>query len=210
MTDRTTTTEMMRTCFSELMKSVGTSIPGQVLGFDSGSQLAQVQVGVERVDINGNSVALSPITEVPVYFPGGDFCVEYQIDAGNEGLILFSQRCIDAWVNQGGTAPPPIRRFHDMSDALFIPGFRSQANKMSSFQNNGVRLRDKDGTNYIWLKNDGTIAIQATAINIVSNLVVAGDMAVNGGTITNEGVNVGSTHVHGGVTSGPNNTSVPS
>ena len=196
MTDRTTTTEMMRKCFSELMKSVGTSIPGQVLGFDSGSQLAQVQVGIERIDINGKSVALSPISEVPIYFPGGDFCVEYQIDAGNEGLILFSQRCIDAWVNQGGTAPPPIRRFHDMSDALFIPGFRSQPNKLAGFQNNGIRLRDKDGSNFIWLKNDGTILIQATTMNIIANTTFVGNVAVNSGNITNEGVNVGGTHVH--------------
>ena len=49
---RTKQAKMMRDAFRELMKGVFTSVPGHVLTFDPVTQLAQVQVGIVRVDIN--------------------------------------------------------------------------------------------------------------------------------------------------------------
>ena len=145
--------------FGELMKDVCTSIPGHVLTFDPLTQLAQVQIGILRVDANDATFTLKPIVEVPVYFAGGDYCVEYQIDPGCEGDILFSQRCIDGWVQSGGVATNPRGRFHSMQDAMFLPGFRSQPNVLPDFQNNGVRMRNKAGTQFVWLKNDNSISM---------------------------------------------------
>lgn len=149
--------KLIRDSFREILKGVCTSLPGHVLTFDPVKQLAQVQPGISRVDINGAEFAIPPIIEVPVYFPGGDYCVEYQIDAGCEGDILFSQRCIDGWVQSGGVAANPIGRFHNMQDAMFLPGFRSQPNVLPDFQNNGVRMRNRAGTQFVWLKNDNSI-----------------------------------------------------
>ena len=156
---RTRPTELIRDAVREILKGVCTSIPGHVLTFDPTTQLAQVQVGVLRVDINGAEFTVPPIIEVPVYFPGGDYCVEYQIDEGCEGDILFSQRCIDGWIQSGGVATNPIGRFHNMQDAMFLPGFRSRPNALPAFQNNGVRMRNRAGTQFVWLKNDNTITM---------------------------------------------------
>ncbi|MEK2607687.1 Gp138 family membrane-puncturing spike protein [Pseudomonas shirazensis] len=156
---RTRPAELIRDAVRELLKGVCTSVPGHVLTFDPATQLAQVQVGVLRVDINGAEFIVPPIIEVPVYFPGGDYCVEYQIDEGCEGDILFSQRCIDGWIQSGGVATNPIGRFHSMQDAMFLPGFRSQPNALPDFQNNGVRMRNRAGTQFVWLKNDNTISM---------------------------------------------------
>lgn len=149
--------KLIRDSFREILKGVCTSLPGHVLTFDPVKQLAQVQPGISRVDINGAEFTIPPIIEVPVYFPGGDYCVEYQIDSGCEGDILFSQRCIDGWVQSGGVAANPIGRFHNMQDAMFLPGFRSQPNVLPDFQNNGVRMRNRAGTQFVWLKNDNSI-----------------------------------------------------
>ena len=151
--------KLIRDAFREVLKGVCTSTPGHVLTFDPATQLAQVQVGVLRVDINGAEFTVPPIIEVPVYFPGGDYCIEYQIDEGCEGDILFSQRCIDGWIQSGGVATNPIGRFHNMQDAMFLPGFRSQPNALPDFQNNGVRMRNRAGTQFVWLKNDNTISM---------------------------------------------------
>lgn len=204
----TTTTEMMQRCFAALMSKVGTSIPGHVVAFDPVTQLAQIQPGIQRIERDGSAVNLPPAIEVPVCFPGGEFCIEYQIDPGTEGLLIVSQRCIDAWVNQGGVARPPIQRFHDMSDSLFIPGFRSQPGKLAGFENNGVRLRNGDGSQYIWLKNDGTAEITVTALNVVGAVNITGNTAVVG-TMTNNGLDIGSTHRHGGVATGTGTSGVP-
>ncbi|WP_236170140.1 Gp138 family membrane-puncturing spike protein [Pseudomonas parasichuanensis] len=151
--------KMLRDAFREVMKGVCTSIPGHVLTFDAETQLAQLQVGVLRVDINGAEFTVPPIIEVPVHFPGGDYCMEYQIDPGCEGDILFSQRCIDGWVQSGGIASNPVGRFHNMQDAMFLPGFRSKPHALPDFQNNGVRLRNKAGAQFVWLKNDNSISM---------------------------------------------------
>ncbi len=210
--------KLIKDAFVEMMKGVCTSTPGHILAFDPLTQLAQVQIGILRVDVNGAEFAPPPIIEVPVYFPGGAFCVEYQIDPGTEGDILFSQRCVDGWLQTGGVAANPMGRFHDAQDAFFLPGFRSIPKAIKSFQNNGIRLRNVAGTQYAWLKNDGSIDMRNGAgyITVAAN----GTVTINGVTIDPQGNVVSPTdvtasgislksHAHGGVTSGGSNTGGP-
>lgn len=215
--NRTKQTELLRRSFIEMMKGVCTSIPGHILTFNSAAQLAQVQVGIVRVDINDAVFEVGPIIETPVYFPGGDYCVEYQIDPGCEGDILFSQRCIDGWVESGGIAANPIGRFHDMQDAFFLPGFRSKPKALPDFQNNGVRLRNRSGTQFAWLKNDGSIMIENGAGHI--RMAADGTVTINGAIIPVSGDVISAAsvslnnHVHVGSPSAPSgpvsNTGVP-
>ena len=227
---RTKQAKMMRDAFREVMKGVCTSLPGHVRTFDPVTQLAQVQPGILRVDINGAEFTIPPIIEVPVYFPGGDYCVEYQIDDGCEGDILFSQRCIDGWVQSGGVAENPIGRFHNMQDAMFLPGFRSKPNVLPSFQNNGVRMRNRAGTQFVWLKNDNSISMDngvarfsvlADGTTLMQNgsgsfqLQADGTFLINGlkitpdgNVITAAGINL-NTHRHSGVTPGSGTSGVP-
>lgn len=221
---------LIRDAFREVMKGVCTSLPGHVLTFDPVKQLAQVQPGISRVDISGAEFTIPPIIEVPVYFPGGDYCVEYQIDSGCEGDILFSQRCIDGWIQSGGIAANPIGRFHNMQDAMFLPGFRSQPNVLPDFQNNGVRMRNRAGTQFVWLKNDNTVSMDngvakfdllPDGTTLMQNgsgmfqLLADGSFLINGLTITPDGnvitasgVNL-NLHIHSGVTPGSGNSGAP-
>lgn len=201
MTSKTSQTQFAKRSFMEMMKDVGTSIPGHILSFDGNTQLAQLQIGVARIDVNGNKVTPPPIIECPVYFFGGDYCVEVQIDPGCEGIIFFSQRCIDAWVDTGGVANNPIKRFHDFSDAYFLPGIRSQPKRITGFNNNGIRIRNKDASQYAWLKNDGELELKATKIK-----AVADDIDFDSDTLTHKGANIGLGHKHGGVDRGSSNT----
>ena len=182
---RISNTELQRRSFVEMMKDVGTSIPGHFITFDPATQLAQIQIGVQRVDVNGETFEPSPLIECPVAFMGGsEYFIEHQIDEGDECLIVFSQRCIDGWVNTGGIANNPIMRFHDFSDAAILPGLRSQPNAIQSFENNGVRLRNKAGDKFIWLKNDGTAAITVDTLNIIANVELLGDINHTGTQVT--------------------------
>ncbi|ACG60381.1 gp59 putative baseplate protein [Iodobacter phage PhiPLPE] len=227
---KVTQTDLMKTAFVEMMKDVCTSIPGHILAFTAGGQIAQVQIGIMRVDVNGQTFAPPPLIEVPVYFAGGSkFMIEHQLDPGDEGIVLFSQRCIDGWFNTGGVGENPIGRFHDYADAMFLPGMRSQPNAIKSFANNGIRMRDASGSSYIWLKNDGTGEIKVSTLKIIGDVEHTGSQKTSG---TIEAPNVKATtkaespimsattsltvagkemgnHTHGGVQTGPNNTGVP-
>lgn len=186
--------------FAELMKGVYTAIPGHVLAFDPDNQRAQIQVGILRVDINGATYTLPPIINVPVFFQGDEFVVETQIDPNCEGMIFFSQRCTDGWKNTGGVADNPLANFHDMQDAFFLPGFRSLPNVITDFSNNGIRLRNKSGNQFAWLKNDGSIALENGAghIRMASNGVVT----INGVTISTAGAVVSPNTIQGTTVTG--------
>lgn len=215
-----TSSQALKTAFRELMKGVYTCVPGYVITLldDGQNQRAQIQLGVQRVDVSGASFEPKPIIDVPVLFLGGDFAVEYQIDQGCEGLVYFSQRCVDGWKNTGGIAQNPLGRFHDLQDAFFVPGFRSLPNVLPDFENNGIRLRNKSATQFAWLKNDGSIFVENGAGHI--RLGADGVVTINGVTIAPDslvttpndvvadGISV-KDHVHTGVQAGGGNTGAP-
>lgn len=166
------------TAFRNNMKDVYTGIAGHVIAFDPKTQRAQVQIGVIRVNIDGTTFEPPPIVDVPVQFPGDDYVLEFQINPGCEGFIHFSQRCLDGWKQTGGIADNPIARFHNKQDAFFSPGGHSLGKVITSFSNNGVRLRDKSGNRHVWIKNDGSLVIR----NGNSNTTLAANNVV---TMTN-------------------------
>jgi phage baseplate assembly protein gpV len=143
--------------FRELSKGTFTQIPGHILYFDTATQLAQIQIGIVGKTEDGD-FDHAPIIQCPVHFTGGqDWSIDHKIEPDDEGMIFFSQRCVDAWLQTGGIAKNPILRFHDKQDAFFIPGFRSKPNAITDFQNDGVRIRNDDASVYLWLKDNGTI-----------------------------------------------------
>ena len=214
----------------ETLKEVYTAIPAHILNFDPEKQLAQIELGIERVDLDGTRWTPPPIIETPVLFTGDQYSLEFEIHNGCEGLAVFSQRCIDAWVQTGGVATNPLRRFFDIQDAFFIPGFRPMTNLLKDFKNNGIRLRSPDNAKYVWIKNTGDIeaANDNGKVSIANNgaitlsngggsivLDASGRVTINGLTITADGKLTDSggisldTHVHSGVESGGSNTGAP-
>lgn len=182
-------TEKLAKVFGVLSKDINTSIPGHVIAFDPLTQLAQIQIGVVGVKADDSTFNPQPLIEVPVQFSGNnDFILEHEINPNDEGIVFFSQRCIDGWVNTGGIAENPIIRFHDRNDAYFVSGLRSQVNKITDFKNDGVRMRNKAGTSYIWLKKDGTAEIKVTSLKVDGDLectkTVTGATDVVGGGIS--------------------------
>lgn len=167
-----------------MMKGVCTSVPGHILTYDPALQRAQVQVGVEVVAAAGFTDQLPPIADVPVLFLGGtQYSMIHQINPGDEGLILFSQRCVDGWKQTGGVATNPLARFHDAHDAFFIPGFRPLPTRITGFANDGIRLQSRDGSRHVWIKSSGEIVVDNGAGSI--RLLADGKVVINGACIIN-------------------------
>lgn len=177
-----TLTQTISTCFYNLMKEVGTSVPAVVLSFDSAKQLAQIQIAIQGVAADGSALEQPPIIAVPVYFAGNsDFSIQHEVKAGDEGIAVFSQRCIDGFVTQGANQPNPVLRFHDFTDAMFLPGLRSSPNKISDFNADGIGIYKNDGSQKISIKSDGTIEITTTGAAAVD---INGSKLLPGGIIT--------------------------
>ena len=132
-------------------------------------------------------VDVPPIFKVPVKWErGGGFSVTYPLKAGDEGLLVFADMCIDYWWQLGQqNAPkaanipagqPPSgsqiqmeRRRHDVTDCFFLPGVWSQPNALGSFSTTSLQIRNDAGDTVIDISN-GVITITAgTAVHVVQN-----------------------------------------
>ncbi len=164
------------------------------------------------------------LLDVPVIFPsGGGYTLTFPIAAGDECLVVFSSRCIDGWWYQGGIQPQLDVRMHDLSDGFAFVGPMSRPNVIPTISTSTTQLRSNDGSIYVELSpaqiklhHPTKVLIDAPNSEVTGNLTVdglltflngiAGDKGTNSnsltggvsttGTLTNNGSNVGSTHIH--------------
>lgn len=169
-------TYLLREAFDSLVRQMMVCLPGKVLTFNPDDQTAQVECGIQRL-VNGRGVTIPPIERVPVHFPGnGQWYVWHEITPGTEGLIHFSQRAIDTWLEQGGPVAPHDTRMFAAADAFFVPGVRSRPGKIPGFKNEGVGLSDYAGETFIHL-TPGAIAIKTGALTIEADSIEEISMA---------------------------------
>ena len=150
-------TTMLEQGMDAIMRQMMFCLPGRIMAFDADTQLAQVEVGVQRI-VNGEGVTIPVIENVPVHFAGdGEWYFWHQITPGEtEGLIHFSQRAIDTWIDQGGPVAPHEKRMLSEKDAFFVPGVRARPNAIPGFKNDGAGVGNFAGDTFMHLKSDGS------------------------------------------------------
>ena len=207
--------KMLRGIFGEYLKdNMRTSVPGHVLSFDPATQMAEVQIGLMLEDRLGSQQPRRPIIHVPVQFWGAaGGTLECRVASNTEGVLFFSQECIDSWVDQGGVAVKSEPRRFSINDAYFIPGVRSIPGAITDFSNDGIRLRSNDGSAYFWIHDDKTLEMDGVSLNVkcAANFEKPANFeqaVTTMTTITNQGVSIGFEHTHGGVMPGSGTSGV--
>lgn len=150
-------TYMMVEVLDEWVRQLMFTLPGRIVSFDPSTQLAQVEAGIQRV-VEGRGQTIPVIEQVPVCFPGdGAYYFWHQITPGEtEGLLHFSQRAIDTWIDQGGPIPPHELRVLSEEDCFFEPGYRSRPSAIPGFKNDGAGISNYAGDQYLHLLANGT------------------------------------------------------
>ncbi|WP_175786641.1 Gp138 family membrane-puncturing spike protein [Burkholderia anthina] len=144
----------LRTMLRGWQVGVWTALPGVIESFDAGSQTCVVQLAI-KIPIRGSdgavtTAALPPIVNCPVQFPSGGNCtLTFPVTQGDECLVVFASRCIDAWWQSGGVQEQADWRMHDLSDGFALLGFRSQPRVLPNVSTTSVQLRSDDGATYI-------------------------------------------------------------
>lgn len=147
------------------LKDLHTCLPGIIASFDPDTQTASVQPAIKRIFTEKGAVNLPLCVDVPVAFPGGgDFFLTFPVKAGDECILMFSERAIDNWHASGGTQTPAEYRLHDLSDGIAIVGLNSQPHKLVALQMTGAELRTRGRSTYIRLE-DGSIYIKGNIIH---------------------------------------------
>lgn len=162
------------------------AMPAIVKSFD-GRQTVTVQPALSTQDADGSEMAITPLVDVPVQFPrGGKFALTFPIEAGDEGLLVISDRCIDGWFSSGATGVPPDYRMHDLSDAFFIPGVSSLKRVINDFRLDAIVMRQLDGPGYVSIDKSGNIDIDGALLTVrcpttfLKPVTMAGTLDVSG------------------------------
>lgn len=71
------------------------------------------------------AISVPIITRVPIVWPGSNgMRITFPMQAGDFVLLVFSERSLDAWLDDGNEMDPVDPRRHNISDAIAIPGLR--------------------------------------------------------------------------------------
>lgn len=208
--DQTRSGDLAETFKSEretTKNQIRVALPGIIQSFDPDAVTAVVQPAIRSVetDNDGNRITKNYplLVDVPVVFPRGGGCtLTFPVKAGDECLVIFADRCIDFWCQNGGVQEPVDDRMHDLSDAFCIVGPQSQAKKISSINTSAVELRSDDGSAKLSL-NPGSGTISGTApggFNLNGlKILPDGRLQLVDGSIVDK-------HTHGGVEPGGSDT----
>lgn len=136
---------------------------GVIESFNSTNQTASIRLvdkGV-RDTVDGDILQdYSLLQDCPVVInkgQNGGFTIP--ITQGDTCLVLFNDRDIDNWFEDGLSQRPNTKRTHDLADAIALVGVRSLVNNITDYNNDATEL------NY----QDNKISLDNSKINIQNN-----------------------------------------
>lgn len=171
----------LRLAIAGVLAGVWTALPAEVVSYDADAETVAVQPllqgQITAPDGTVSSINLPVVNDVPVQFPGsGGFRLTFPINPGDECLLVFASRGIDAWHQLGGIQAPVAGRAHAMSDAFAILGFRSIPKTLTPpASTTAVQLRSDDGTSLVEIQPGGAIrAVAPAGMTVVGNFHCTG------------------------------------
>lgn len=118
-------------------------------------------------------VTLPVLPDIPVHFMGGGgITTTFGLKAGNEGFSVPAALGLDGWHQQGGVQSPGDTRQHALWDAFFIPGVRSDPNKLKGVSPTSTQTRTDDKKSLHDISHTAITAIREFAVQQVNSLAV--------------------------------------
>lgn len=193
---------VMTDVLQNFLRGVDDMIPAKVVSYDDATNRAVIKPLVMLGTTDGQKISRAQLSNIPVFrFGGGGFFIRFPVKPGDFGWLKATDRDMSLIMQRGGLEDwPNTLRQHSFSDGMFFPDtLKSWA--IDGANADALIIQSLDGSVCVSL-HSGKVKIEATDIEVVGNMSVTG-------TMTNNGVNIGSTHVHSGVDAGPSNTGGP-
>lgn len=156
-------------------------------GWVGAAGTVDVQPLVNQIDGSGNGRTMGVLHNLPyLRVQGGANAIILDPEVGDIGIAVFCSRDISKVKTTKKISNPGSWAIHSMSDGLYLGGvLNGSPSQYVSFGTAGVTIHSP-------IK----ITLDAPAIEIH-------------GTVSDNGTNIGATHVHGGVQPGSGSTSTP-
>lgn len=200
---------VVKQAFRNLLMGVDDMLPARVVAYNDETNRADVRPLVMMGTTDGIKLSRQAIRGIhTLRLGGGGFFIRFPIRAGDFGWIKANDRDISLILqSQGGEDWPNTERLHSFSDALFIPDtIRDWA--IDEADSTALVIQSLDGSTKLAI-GDGVVTINAGTVAINADaLEITADVTITGGLLNN-GVDVGSGHVHIGVQPGSGESGPP-
>lgn len=165
--------ETLQALKSDIFKNLYCHVPGRIQSFDGSDKTAAIQILFATQLPDGTTVNYPVLVDCPVYTPqGGGGAFQAPITAGDPCLVVFADRNIDAWFQNGAAAVPFDQvggkpgRMHDLSDGMAFVGFNSLADALPAYSTDELRMimgTSKVGIN----KETGLVTIKSETTTLL-------------------------------------------
>lgn len=144
---------------------------GEIVAFYPATRAADVRILFQRVMKDGTVSPYPKLVNCPVFtLQGGGASLQMPITVGDQCIVLFSDRNLDAWIQNGGEQPPLDGRLHDLSDGIVLVGLNWQGDSAIPIPSaTEARLILSDATTKVGLDN-GKITVQNATHNLLTVL----------------------------------------
>lgn len=133
---------------------------GIIQKFDATTQTARVSLNYLRRLDDGSTDDFGFLIDCPVIvLNGGKAALTMPIVQGDQCLVLFNDRDMDAWFKTGTVTIPTTQRCHSMTDAIVLVGLNPQSDLIENYDTSRVVLRNDKamvgvGPSLIKISND--------------------------------------------------------
>lgn len=141
-------TDILQELKLDIFNSFNCHRVGKINGFSSSNQTADIEL-VDKAIIptsKGNQLIDFPLlTGCPVFVnKGSNGGFTRPITTGEYCLVLFNDRDIESWFNNGGINEPASSRTHNLTDCLVIVGIFSDSSPLGNYNNAATEMNFQD------------------------------------------------------------------
>jgi hypothetical protein len=157
---------------------------GKIESYDNLTNTAKITISSLRRLANGDTCEYPQLEDCPVFIlQGGGSYLSMPIDAGDNCLVLFNDRCIDDWYIAGQVTAPDDTRTHAIADGIAIVGINPLTDAIQHSSSVAVL---NGGTNKVAIKNATTDL--KTLLNSLIDIVISISDTIGQNTCVNGAV----------------------
>lgn len=152
------------------MSEIRCCLPATVTGVDSAMGTVDAQITVKYTKATGEYADYPVLSALPaIVLQGGGVAAKFPVQVGDQCLVFFADRAMDAWKGSGTAQPLPNNRMHDLSDGFALVGVNSFNKVLDLF------LEDSEGgiatknAKVVIDRTTETITLENAAAQIVLN-----------------------------------------
>lgn len=177
-----TLAQVLKDAIEARLVNLHVSMPARVVSYNASKQTAEVQPEIKRIFRTNESAEIPVIVNVPVAWPRANKAyIHMPLKAGDQVMLVFSERSLDEWKQNGGSVRPKELRKHDLTDAWAVPGGYPFSNTVNANDKDLTIVHDKS---IFTLKANGKFSLKGNGdeelLKILSEL-----MQILGTTTTN-------------------------